>query len=137
MILEVGADISNNMKSSSDFWKRPLTLNELLEEADDNDITDEDSGDECNVDISNLPGEQLRANAEVTFDNIDSDSISDSDNDFPFSRFVKRKKMFKSMKEKNKYVWTKNDITSDLPAWDAVCGPKQQHSPVDSFFFTF
>ncbi|XP_050302783.1 piggyBac transposable element-derived protein 3-like [Anthonomus grandis grandis] len=65
------------------YWKRPLTLNELLAEAEElelgddavpteivifppenDDITDEDSGDEGNVDINNLPGGQLGDNAE-------------------------------------------------------------------------
>jgi len=135
-----------------DYWKRPLTLNELLEEAenldvndeqipseiiifppDNNHLTDEDSGDEDTVDISNLPGGQLRADAEVNFENTESD-IED---DLPLSHFVKRKKMSKPAKEKNEFIWTKNDITSDLPAWDAVCGPKQQDSPVDTLFSFF
>lgn len=95
----------------SDFWKRPLTLNELLEEAENLDvnddripneiiifppdsdaITDEDSGDETHVDISNLPGRQLRADAEVKFCNIGSDNESDSEFDLPLSLLVKRKK---------------------------------------------
>ncbi|KAJ8914213.1 hypothetical protein NQ315_002840 [Exocentrus adspersus] len=72
------------MDSSRPYWKRPMTLNELLEEAENLDInddlipneiiifppennalTDEDSGDESNVEINNLPGGQLRAAAEL------------------------------------------------------------------------
>ncbi|KAJ8933090.1 hypothetical protein NQ314_014218 [Rhamnusium bicolor] len=70
------------------YWKRPLKLHELLAKIEnlkeDSKIpdgiavfspsnangynTDEDSGDENIVDINNLPGNQLMADAEAIFD---------------------------------------------------------------------
>lgn len=65
-----------------DYWTRPLTLNELLEEAENletdeegvpdeilifppenNELTDEDSGEEDDVLLQNLPRSQLIAHA--------------------------------------------------------------------------
>ncbi|KAF2883764.1 hypothetical protein ILUMI_22409 [Ignelater luminosus] len=87
----------------SSYWTRPLNLNELIEELKNlhdeqlpNDIvifppedTDEDSGDEDLVQISNLPGSQLRAEA-IT--NLTRSTISDSskdEDDIPLSHFAK------------------------------------------------
>ncbi|XP_072389879.1 uncharacterized protein [Diabrotica undecimpunctata] len=68
------------------YWTKPLTLNELLDEIEHLDDpsslpdgiivfpssekydTDEDSGDENHIDINNLPGSQLEVQAEVVFD---------------------------------------------------------------------
>nr|CAI5832943.1 unnamed protein product [Callosobruchus analis] len=69
-----------------DYWTRPLTLSELMEEVentnldtdlipneviifspDDFEVTDEDSGEEDNVVTNNLPGVQLRTLAVLLF----------------------------------------------------------------------
>nr|CAI5821774.1 unnamed protein product [Callosobruchus analis] len=74
-----------------DYWTRPLTLSELMEEVentnldtdlipneviifspDDFEVTDEDSGEEDNVVTNNLPGVQLRTLAEVLLPNTDN-----------------------------------------------------------------
>ncbi|KAI4469575.1 helix-turn-helix psq domain [Holotrichia oblita] len=82
-------------------WKRPLTLNELLGEVENvdevsnipdaiilyppenaNDYnTDEDSGEEDNVVLNNLPGSQLRGNVEV-FINEDEEKGVDVEEDW-------------------------------------------------------
>ncbi|KAJ8930473.1 hypothetical protein NQ314_016700 [Rhamnusium bicolor] len=73
--------------SNLSYWKKTLTLNELLEEVEyiddenrlpdvvvlfppintNDDVTDEDSGDEDNVVMDNLPGSVLNSQAEATF----------------------------------------------------------------------
>ncbi|KYB25608.1 hypothetical protein TcasGA2_TC034291 [Tribolium castaneum] len=94
-------------------WKKPLTLNELLEEVENledetvipdeiilfppenaNECnTDEDSGKEDNVVLNNLPGSQLRGNVEVALNHEDeeiNDEIENWDSEyeipFPFRR---------------------------------------------------
>ncbi|KAK4876658.1 hypothetical protein RN001_009164 [Aquatica leii] len=102
------------------YLRKLLTLNELLREIEDIDdiadipdeivifppenandcITDEDSGDENDVVLNNLPGCQLRANAEVRIDRNQEDVManpdevnqeSESEDDLPLSTFVKKK----------------------------------------------
>ncbi|CAH2016298.1 unnamed protein product [Acanthoscelides obtectus] len=95
------------------YWKRPLKLHELMveiENIDDDELipdtiavlkpvnaneynTDEDSGDENEVDINNLPGSQLMTEVEVVFENkgsnqttVESDFDSDDDLCLPFLR---------------------------------------------------
>lgn len=134
-------------------------MNELLEEAEnlelgsdlipeeiiifppeDNENTDEDSGEEDNVEINNLPGRQLRATAEVKLpetllDSQQSDEF-DSDDDLPLSHFVKRPKKSKSS-NKNEFIWTSNDISSNMPPWCNIYGPKQELSPAETFCLFF
>lgn len=88
--------------------KRPLKFHELLEEIANIDaeipndiyilppenaneeITDEDSGDEETVNMNNLPGSQLRAEVQVSFEDctqtpeLETDSW-DSEDDLPLS----------------------------------------------------
>lgn len=93
--------------------RKALKLNEILEELDkwsddevfgtiyiappDNanaNVTDEDSGDEDNVGLNNLPGGQLRAEAEIRhFDINDYESDDDSDDNIPLASLVKRKRV--------------------------------------------
>lgn len=80
-------------------YARPLTLNEITGEIEEDeevsanisisilppehcntDVTDEDSGDESNVMIHNLPRFKLRAPAEFCYRSAD---CSDEDNDIP------------------------------------------------------
>ncbi|XP_050296361.1 piggyBac transposable element-derived protein 3-like [Anthonomus grandis grandis] len=93
------------------YWKKPLTLNELLEEVEniDNEIpspdaivilpptnangyvTDEDSGDDDQVTMNNLPGSFHNSEAEPVFkatsQAIDGneDNLDDSNDDVPLS----------------------------------------------------
>ncbi|CAH1980438.1 unnamed protein product [Acanthoscelides obtectus] len=94
------------------YWKRPMKLHELMaeiENIDDDELipdtiavlppvnaneynTDEDSGDENEVDINNLPGSQLMTEVEIVFENEGSNQTtveSDFDSDdlcLPFLR---------------------------------------------------
>lgn len=121
---------------------RGLTLNEALSMAYDDDdvygsgmdiyllppenacgnITDEDSGDENNLDIENLPGNQLRAPVEIQFNNVSkSSSNSDSDNNdeeytMPLSELAKRlsnksKQVLK--RKKTDFKWVKKDFENN------------------------
>ncbi|KAK9736996.1 hypothetical protein QE152_g11088 [Popillia japonica] len=100
------------------YWKRPLTLNELLDERENLDVeddqdhtpinlvifpietanedhTDEDSGDEELVDLNDLPGSQLQAPVEIidsSETNENSDSDTDPDADVPLSVLCRKSK---------------------------------------------
>ncbi|KAI4463212.1 ef-hand calcium-binding domain containing protein [Holotrichia oblita] len=91
-------------------YKKPLTVHELLEEIDnlDDDAqlpdsvvlfppdnanagnTDEDSGEEDDVTIDNLPGSQLNAPVVAVYNQKEDDSF-DSEDDVPLSHFAKKK----------------------------------------------
>ncbi|CAH1980196.1 unnamed protein product [Acanthoscelides obtectus] len=98
------------------YWKRLLKLHEVMaeiENIDDDELipdtiavlppfnaneynTDEDSGDENEVDINNLPGSQLMTEVEVVFENMGSNQTTvesdfDSDDDLPLSTFLTKK----------------------------------------------
>ncbi|CAH1979924.1 unnamed protein product [Acanthoscelides obtectus] len=96
------------------YWKRPMKLHELMaeiENIDDDELipdtiavlppvnaneynTDEDSGDENEVDISNLPGSQLMTEVEVVFENKGSNQTtveSDFDSDDLSLPFLRKK----------------------------------------------
>nr|CAH7760345.1 unnamed protein product [Callosobruchus chinensis] len=118
-----------------DYWTRPLTLSELMEEVEntnldsdlipeeiiifqpaDGGVTDEDSGEEDNVVINNLPGVQPRTLTEVVLPNTENASDFDSEDDLPLSRFLKRQKVSRAKKKHTEVLaWTKNDITSNMP----------------------
>ncbi|CAH1984377.1 unnamed protein product [Acanthoscelides obtectus] len=81
--------------------------------------TDEDSGDENEVDINNLPGSQLMIEVEVVFENKGSNQTTvesdfDSDDDLPLSTFLRKKRPKLS---KPNYSWKKGDINQDFPEW--------------------
>ncbi|KAK9702541.1 Transposase IS4 [Popillia japonica] len=100
--------------------RRPLKLHKLMDELEkavvevseqklptsitifppDNaqgEITDEDSGEEDEVCIDNLPGSQLRVRAELNFDEPtrqeNTEDSSDEEDNFPLSHFVPLKKL--------------------------------------------
>nr|CAH7751978.1 unnamed protein product [Callosobruchus chinensis] len=104
---------------------------------DDGEVTDEDSGEEDNVVINNLPGAQLRTLAEVVLPNIEDVSDVDSEDDLPLSRLVKRQQVSRPKKKQTELAWIKTDITPKMPSWIPPYGPKQQISPVESFFQFF
>ncbi|CAH1963883.1 unnamed protein product [Acanthoscelides obtectus] len=138
------------------YWKRPLKLHELMAETeniDDDELipdtiavlppvnaneynTDEDSGDENEVDINNLPGSQLMTEVEVVFENKGSNQTTvesdfDSDDDLPLSTFLTKKRPKLS---KPNYSWKKGDINQDFPEWVNASGPKNSLSPLELFF---
>ncbi|CAH1972135.1 unnamed protein product [Acanthoscelides obtectus] len=138
------------------YWKRPMKLHELMaeiENIDDDEFipdtiavlppvnaneynTDEDSGDENEVDINNLPGSQLMTEVEVVFENKGSNQTTvesdfDSDDDLPLSTFLTKKRPKLS---KPSYSWKKGDINQDFPEWVNASGQKNSLSPLELFF---
>jgi DNA excision repair protein ERCC-6 len=125
------------------FYFRPLSLNEivnLLEETDDTDVegdifilppvnandelTDEDSGDEDTVDISNLPASMLRTEAELHLPEVEQ---------------CQEKEFFEPLQKINKeYHWSKKDYSSKEVAWKPTLQVSQDMSPIECFslFFT-
>ncbi|XP_057660717.1 piggyBac transposable element-derived protein 3-like [Diorhabda carinulata] len=123
------------------FFYRGLTLNELLqiiEEDDHNEVddeisltimppknsceevTDEDSGDEDHLDINNLPGSQLLAEAEIFEPNVEEDvNISlpsdsgsdDNEENLPLSDVKRLLKNSQHMYVKKNYAWRNHDLT--------------------------
>nr|CAH7713431.1 unnamed protein product [Callosobruchus chinensis]CAH7755428.1 unnamed protein product [Callosobruchus chinensis] len=91
-------------------------------------VTDEDSGEEENVVMYNLPGSQLRAECE--FSNYDQQW--DSDDEKPLSNFVKRKP-----KKIKKFSFSKRDLQSNLQTWIPVETVKNQQSPASLFTSVF
>nr|CAH7751981.1 unnamed protein product [Callosobruchus chinensis] len=85
---------------------------------DDGEVTDEDSGEEDNVVINNLPGAQLRTLAEVVLPNIEDVSDVDSEDDLPLSRLVKRQQVSRPKKKQTELAWIKTDITPKMPSWN-------------------
>lgn len=104
--------------------------------------TDEDSGDEAKVDINNLPGNQLRAEAEVSFENNDILSADgyDREDELPLSSFLQpkhQKLLFETStfkKSKPTFTWKKTDINACLSTWQEKQGSKNTLSPIDLFF---
>ncbi|KAJ8928847.1 hypothetical protein NQ314_018532 [Rhamnusium bicolor] len=142
-------------------WKRPLTLNELLEEVENidniadipNEIiifppenandynTDEDSGDETEVMLSNLPGSQLRGNVEVFMDQDQEDNLEenwDSEDEMPLSSFKKLKKP-KHFDYAINVDLTDKDLKTSFPEWNPVHLAKNNLSPANTFklFFSY
>ncbi|KAI4463351.1 ig(immunoglobulin) and lrr(leucine rich repeat) domain [Holotrichia oblita] len=129
---------ANLIEDVQHYWKKPLTLSELLEEmeADDDAAvpdtitifppenvnedseTDEDSWDENLVDIYNLPGCQLRAEVQAVSKCIPSVSeiVWESVDDIPLSTFVERKlKLVKSCDYKKIDL-----VESNCPDWEPL-----------------
>lgn len=139
--------------------RKALKLNEILEELDkwsddevfgtiyiappDNanaNVTDEDSGDEDNVGLNNLPGGQLRAEAEIRhFDINDYESDDDSDDNIPLASLVKRKRVAEPRPTKKKCVnkWQQSDMVPSLPPWELFQECQQNPDPMDIFMKLF
>lgn len=133
--------------------RKPLTLNQILQEVENlssedqpdeiyilppencnNDVTDEDSGEENNVDLYNLPGAQLLSEAVV---NSAFDEEYDSEDDICLAQLAKRIKTTNRIvkaSEPRKYIWEKRDIEPSLPIWKEVSGCKIELSPMEAFF---
>ncbi|XP_050308063.1 piggyBac transposable element-derived protein 3-like [Anthonomus grandis grandis] len=100
--------------------------------------TDEDSSEENEVDINNLPGSQLMAQVEVIFENKGSNQTTvesdfDSDDNLPLSTFLTKKRPKLSTSKPN-YSWKKGDINQDFPEWVNTSGPKNSLPPLELFF---
>lgn len=99
------------------------------------DVTDEDSGDDENVIMDNLPGSLLDSQAEPVFYadvvNIGEEGSEDSDDDIPLSTFMKYKK-----KRKNN-DWVQEDMISKLPSWADESVANINFLPLDLFYMFF
>lgn len=85
-------------------------------------ITDEDSGEEDNVDLNNLPGGQLRAQVEVELngDQHNEEDDWESEDDLPLSTFKTAKK--KNYSKKNRvFKWVKKGINPTIPLFQTMC----------------
>nr|CAI5868144.1 unnamed protein product [Callosobruchus analis] len=107
-----------------------------------NENTDEDSGDEDDVILDNLPGSQLLAEAEVLHDSTAADTeVSadgfDSEDDLPLSTFGTRVVESKVAKKSRNYKWNNRDIESDILAFVPPYGPKRLYTPLEAFFLFF
>nr|CAI5862846.1 unnamed protein product [Callosobruchus analis] len=99
-----------------------------------NENRDEDSGDETDVILDNLPVSQLLAEAEVLHDSSAADTeVSadgfDSEDDIPLSTFVAKKS--------RNYKRNNRDIESDIPAFLPTYGPIRLYTPLEAFFLFF
>lgn len=65
-----------------------ININLIPEDSANNEVTDEDSGAEENVDFANLPPALLTGAAEIKTNLFDSDS--DSEYDIPISQILKK-----------------------------------------------
>ncbi|KAK4883354.1 hypothetical protein RN001_006673 [Aquatica leii] len=99
-------------------------------------ITDEDSEEEDEVGVNNLPGSQLRAEAEVILPDDSSDFDSNYDN-IPLSLFLPQRKV--KPKKQKIFSWKKEDIPNNMnePEWTDVQGPKTNFSPTEIFLSFF
>nr|CAI5859413.1 unnamed protein product [Callosobruchus analis] len=107
-----------------------------------NENTNEDSGDEDDVILDNLPGSQLLAEAEVLHDSTAADTeVSadgfDSEDDLPLSTFGTRVVESKVAKKSRNYKWNNRDIESDILAFVPPYGPKRLYTPLEAFFLFF
>ncbi|KAI4470006.1 transposase is4 [Holotrichia oblita] len=91
------------------------------------DQTDEDSGDEFNLSLNNLPGSQLGAVSEVKFDDI------------PLATFMKSSKHMRNnnAKDKKKYNWENIDLTPDTSTFENETIVGNRMSPIDLFSLFF
>nr|CAH7764628.1 unnamed protein product [Callosobruchus chinensis] len=82
-------EVVENTNLDSDFIPDEIIIFQLA----DGGVTDEDSGEEDNVVINNLPGLQLRTLTEVVLQNTENASDFDSEDELPLSRFLRRQKV--------------------------------------------
>ncbi|XP_018578332.1 piggyBac transposable element-derived protein 3-like, partial [Anoplophora glabripennis] len=133
-------------------FARGFSLNEalsMLEDQDDvleqtnditifppqGDITDEDSGDENVVEMSNLPASQLQAPAEINLKRYNNDDFS-SEDELPLARLISVKSKKKSSKKKKVYEWIKEDLptnNSDFTSDSDIPKIENLKSPLELF----
>lgn len=120
----------------------PDSITILPPENANEELTDEDSGDENFVTPNNLPGSQLRAEANLSYDGESQQDEEqwDSDDEIPLSSFATKKKKLsiKSKSRKKPTVkWSDVELTNTFPNWLDVCGPKVEKSPLELFMYFF
>ncbi|KAK4882427.1 hypothetical protein RN001_005746 [Aquatica leii] len=139
-----------------------LTLNNLLAELEEDihgtfashdiailpptnandDLTDEDSGDEQDLSINNLPASQLLAEAELfshELNLVDEDKKNnvedfwDESDELPLSEFIKIRR-----KNNRTYKWEKSDFSGKIcNTWNAISSAAFETSPPELFFKFF
>ncbi|XP_022814762.1 piggyBac transposable element-derived protein 2-like [Spodoptera litura] len=154
-------------------WSRHLTLNEIVEKLEEDDeeevpdsiiilppencnadVTDEDSGDENQVSLDNLPGSQLRALGEACFQ---SENCSDEDDDIPLMQLSRRRRVVSTesdlasqststiestghiitVSKKKTYDWVSRDIRPSFEPWQYMQTTRTQFSPLQYFQLVF
>lgn len=100
------------------------------------DLTYEDSGDEFDLSLNNLPGSQLGAASEVKFH---SDDEWSSDNDVPLSTLTKSSKHIRNnnAKDKKKYNWENIDLTPETSTFENETIVGNRMTPIDLFSLFF
>ncbi|KAK9703447.1 hypothetical protein QE152_g29321 [Popillia japonica] len=100
------------------------------------DLTDEDSGDEFDLSLNNLPGSQLGAASEVKFQ---SDDEWSSDDNVPLSTLTKSSKHIRNnnAKDKKKYNWENIDLTPETSTFENETIVGNRMTPVDLFSLFF
>lgn len=98
-------------------------------------ITDEDSGEEDDVCIDNLPGSQLRVQAELNFDEParqeDTEESSDEEDNLPLSHFVPLKKL-------KTFNWVLGkDLPEPTESWTKPCTAENNLNPIELFRLFF
>lgn len=102
-------------------------------------VTDEDSGDEDQVDINNLPGSLMQSSVEINI--REQEDMQSSDDDIPLSEIRKKCVGFnkKEIKKKKVYQYIKEDIPLDTYTFpknnDDLLGHGK--SPTELFFNFF
>lgn len=85
------------------FWNKPADSQwangRVIFPPDDGEVVDEDSGEEDSIVINNLPGAQLRSEAEVVLHVTKSNSDYDSEDNLPLPHFAKRQKVSRQKKK--------------------------------------
>ena len=97
-------------------------------------LTDEDSGDEDYVTPSNLPGSQLRSEAEVVRqDSFENPDIQwDEEDNTPLAQLLKLPKKLKSCS------WVQRDLpVVETSTWREIFGPQNSATPLQIFEFFF
>uniref|UniRef100_A0A1Y1LG12 PiggyBac transposable element-derived protein domain-containing protein n=1 Tax=Photinus pyralis TaxID=7054 RepID=A0A1Y1LG12_PHOPY len=155
------------------YWHKPLSLHDLLLEVENLDVdeadnhtpvdivllppetanedhTDEDSGDEESVQISNLPGSQLRAPVEImcrdtgTSETVATDLNSDDD-DVPLSILCGRSTYIAPREESSSesattaknFVWNQNATLHTFQHFIKPIGPEHSNTPLELFQLFF
>lgn len=101
------------------------------------DLTDEDSGDEDLMNIDNLPGPQLRAEAEIFNHNEeggDEDEEAEATDEQDEDNLPLRS--FQIAMKKN-YLWEEKDLESQAYEWPAYYDVKTNLSPTELFIQFF
>lgn len=98
----------------------------------DNGDTDEDSGNEENVDINNLPGSQLLVEAEINRSILEEDEEWYEDDLIPLSQLAKKSKV-EVLKKKYKWVAGGLNLTEIESEWPEISTAENNNTPLELF----